>query len=148
MNAKAVATVLFLLGLLAVGLWYEPSREELAFSDAYEAALELPDVLPPLPDGAHDIHVFGHQAPESLHLKCVAAPDAVDEWLVDAEEAKSSDTVMRLPLIVDSITWWHADLRMGGQDGGSRLLPPTYLAYGYWVAVDGTDVYLWPVLES
>lgn len=148
MNGKSVATVVFLLALLAVGIWYEPAREEVAFPDVYEAELELPGLLPPLPDDAHDLQLFGHQAPESLHMKFVADPDAIEAWLGDAERAESSDTIMQLPLIVDSIAWWHPELRMGGRDGGAKRLPPTYLAFGYWVAVEGSTVYLWPVLES
>ena len=148
MNAKLVATVVFLLGLLAVGLWYEPSREEVAFSDVYEAELELPDLLPPLPDGAHDLQLFGHQARESLHMKFVADPDAIESWLADAERAESGDVIMALPHIVDSITWWHPALRIGGEDGSSTTLPPSYIAHGYWVAVDGSSVYLWPILDA
>ncbi len=141
---KAVATALFAIVLLVVFAWYEPSRDELAFADVAEATVEVGDVLPPLPEGAHDLQMFGHQSPQSLHLRFGASPQATQAWLEDADRVQSSELIGNLPHIVDSIVWWHPALRQGGRDGGSNgRLPPTYRAYGHWVAVDGTSVYLW-----
>lgn len=87
--------------------------------------------------------MFGHQSADSLHLRFEAPPDAIEAWLVDGL-AQPSDAFGELPHIVDSIVWWHPGLRQGGREDGSYgNLPPAYRAYGHWVAVDGTSVYLW-----
>lgn len=144
MHVKAVAAAVFAVVLLAVFSWYEPSRDELAFSDVAQATLEVGEVLPPLPEGAHDLQMFGHQSADSLHLRFGASPEAIETWLEDAEQAESGDVLGNLPHIVDSIVWWHPALRQGGRDGGSYgRVPPIFHAYGHWVAVDGTSVYLW-----
>lgn len=140
---KAVATAAFAIVLLVVFTWYEPSREELAFSDVAVATVELGDALPPLPDGAHDLRTFGHQSRDSIHIRLEADPGEIEDWLQGAEQAKPM--AAQHPLIVDSIQWWHPGLRMGGRaDGSWGPLPPVYAAYGHWVAVDDATVYLWP----
>ena len=141
MYAKAVATAVFLLVLLGVALWYEPSREELTFPEVADAMVEVGDVLPPLPEGAHDLQMFGHEPPDTLHLRFEAPPDAIEDWLAEAERADRGTTVIPLPHVIDAIVWWHPALRQGGESSGRP--PKIYQGYGHWIGVDHTSVYLW-----